>query len=112
MEIDSMPVELDELERAIRQLEIERQALKNEPDSASRQRLQTLEKQLAEYAEQRNSLRARWEQEKALIGRVRSLKQRPGGDPAGGRAGRASGRLRKGGAPALRRGGRAAEAAG
>ena len=76
MEIDSMPVELDELERQIRQLEIERQALMKEQDAASRQRLQGLEKQLAELAEQRNSLRARWEQEKAVIGRVRSLKQR------------------------------------
>jgi ATP-dependent Clp protease ATP-binding subunit ClpB len=75
MEIDSMPAELDELERTIRQLEIERQALKKERDPGSQQRLQTLEKQLAEYAEQRNSLRARWEQEKALIGRVRTLKQ-------------------------------------
>jgi ATP-dependent Clp protease ATP-binding subunit ClpB len=75
MEIDSMPVELDELERTIRQLEIERQALKNEHDPTSHQRLQALEKQLAEYADQRNSLRARWEQEKALIGRVRALKQ-------------------------------------
>jgi ATP-dependent Clp protease ATP-binding subunit ClpB len=75
MEIDSMPVELDELERTIRQLEIERQALKKEHDPTSHQRLQALEKQLAEYADQRNSLRARWEQEKALIGRVRALKQ-------------------------------------
>jgi ATP-dependent Clp protease ATP-binding subunit ClpB len=76
MEIDSMPVELDELERTIRQLEIERQALKKEHDPTSQQRLQALEKQLAEYAEQRNSLRARWEQEKALIGRVRTLKEK------------------------------------
>jgi ATP-dependent Clp protease ATP-binding subunit ClpB len=76
MEIDSMPVELDVLERAITQLEIEREALKKEQDPSSKQRLQELEKQLAEYAEQRNSLRARWEQEKAAIARVRTLKQR------------------------------------
>ena len=75
MEIDSLPAELDEIERQIRQLEIEREALKKEQDPSSRQRLQALEKQLAEYAEQRNSLRARWEQEKAVIGRARSLKQ-------------------------------------
>jgi ATP-dependent Clp protease ATP-binding subunit ClpB len=76
MEIDSMPVELDEAERTIRQLEIEREALKKEQDSSSRQRLEALEKQLADLAERRNSLRARWEQEKAVIGRVRSLKQK------------------------------------
>jgi ATP-dependent Clp protease ATP-binding subunit ClpB len=76
MEIDSMPAELDELERQIRQLEIERQALRKETDPASRDRLQSLEKQLAELAEQRNSLRARWEQEKAAISRVRELKQK------------------------------------
>jgi ATP-dependent Clp protease ATP-binding subunit ClpB len=76
MEIDSMPAELDELERQIRQLEIERQALRKETDPASQQRLQALEKQLAELAEQRNSLRARWDQEKAIIGRVRELKQK------------------------------------
>jgi ATP-dependent Clp protease ATP-binding subunit ClpB len=76
MEIDSMPVELDEAERQIRQLEIEREALRKEQDPASQQRLEALERQLAELAEQRNSLRARWEQEKAAIGRVRDLKQK------------------------------------
>jgi ATP-dependent Clp protease ATP-binding subunit ClpB len=75
MEIDSMPAELDEVERQIRQLEIEREALKKEKDPGSRRRLQALERQLAELAEQRNSLRARWEQEKSVIGRVRELKQ-------------------------------------
>jgi ATP-dependent Clp protease ATP-binding subunit ClpB len=76
MEIDSMPAELDEVERQIRQLEIEREALKKEQDPASQQRLQALERQLAEQAEQRNSMRARWEQEKAAIRRVRDLKQK------------------------------------
>jgi len=76
MEIDSMPVELDEVERQIRQLEIERQALRKEQDEASKERLETLERQLAELAEQRNSLRARWEQEKTAIARVRELKQK------------------------------------
>ena len=65
-----MPAELDEAERQIRQLEIEREALRKEQDQASQQRLQALERQLAELAEQRNSLRARWEQEKAAIGRL------------------------------------------
>src|ERR1700694_1907385 len=73
-EIDSMPAELDELERQIRQLEIERQALKKETDKASKERLAALERQLAELSEQRTALRSRWEQEKDVIGRIRSLK--------------------------------------
>ena len=73
-EIDSMPAELDEIERQIRQLEIERQALKKETDKVSKERLVALEKQLAELAETRTSLRSRWEQEKEVIGRIRALK--------------------------------------
>ncbi len=73
-EIDSMPAELDEIERQIRQLEIERQALKKETDKVSKERLVALEKQLAELAEKRTSLRSRWEQEKEVIGRIRALK--------------------------------------
>jgi ATP-dependent Clp protease ATP-binding subunit ClpB len=73
-EIDSLPAELDELERQIRQLEIERQALKKETDKASRERLGALERQLAELSEQRTSLRSRWDQEKEVIGRIRSIK--------------------------------------
>src|ERR1700688_1968426 len=73
-EIDSMPAELDQLERQIRQLEIERQALKKETDKASKERLAALERQLAELSEQRTSLRSRWDQEKEVIGRIRSLK--------------------------------------
>src|ERR1700704_2096 len=76
MEIDSLPTELDEAERQIRQLEIERQALKKEKDAASQDRLKALEQQLTELAEQRNSLRARWEQEKSVIGHARELKQK------------------------------------
>jgi ATP-dependent Clp protease ATP-binding subunit ClpB len=76
MEIDSMPVELDEIERQIRQLEIERQALHKEQDAASRERLEALERNLAELNEQRNALRARWEREKEIIGRIRALKAR------------------------------------
>jgi ATP-dependent Clp protease ATP-binding subunit ClpB len=76
MEIDSMPTELDETERAIRQLEIERQALSKEDDRASRDRLQALERQLGDLAEKRDALRARWEREKDLIGRMRDLKGR------------------------------------
>jgi len=73
-EIDSMPAELDEIERQIRQLEIEREALKKETDKVSKERLAALEKQLAGLAERRTSLRSRWEQEKEVIGRIRSQK--------------------------------------
>jgi len=76
MEIDSMPTELDETERAIRQLEIERQALSKESDRASKDRLQALERQLGDLAEKRDALRARWEREKEFIGRIRDLKGR------------------------------------
>src|SRR5206468_8502834 len=68
------PAELDELERQIRQLEIERQALKKETDKSSKERFAALERQLAELAEQRTSLRSRWDQEKEVIGKIRSLK--------------------------------------
>ena len=74
MEIDSMPAELDELERGMRQLEIERQALRKEPDAASRERLAALDRVLAEQGERRTGLRSRWEQEKELIQGVRELK--------------------------------------
>jgi ATP-dependent Clp protease ATP-binding subunit ClpB len=73
-EIDSLPAELDELERQIRQLEIERQALKKETDKGSKERLAALERQLAELSEQRTALRSRWDQEKEVIGKIRSLK--------------------------------------
>jgi ATP-dependent Clp protease ATP-binding subunit ClpB len=73
-EIDSLPAELDELERQIRQLEIERQALKKETDKASKERLAALERQLAQLSTERTALRSRWDQEKEVIGRIRSLK--------------------------------------
>ncbi|MFI5281836.1 MAG: ATP-dependent chaperone ClpB [Candidatus Dormibacterales bacterium] len=73
-EIDSMPAELDELERQIRQLEIERQALRKELDKASKERLALLEKQLADLTEKRTGLRSRWNQEKEVIARIRALK--------------------------------------
>ncbi len=76
MEIDSMPAELDEVERRIMQLEIEREALKKETDPGSRARLESLEQELAELKEERARLRAQWEREKAAIQRVRELKER------------------------------------
>jgi len=74
IEIDSMPAELDEVERQIRQLEIEKQALRKEKDAASKERLERLEKELAELQERSKSLKAHWEQEKAVIERIRELK--------------------------------------
>ena len=75
MEIDSMPVELDGVERQVRQLEIERAALRKESDRASAERLQGLERELAELQESAVGLRQRWEQEKGVIGEIRSTKQ-------------------------------------
>jgi ATP-dependent Clp protease ATP-binding subunit ClpB len=75
MEIDSMPAELDELERRIMQLEIERQALRKEKDTASRERLERLEKDLADLKEERGRLAAHWQQEKEIIQRIRKLKE-------------------------------------
>jgi len=75
IEIDSMPVELDEIERRILQLEIERQALLKEEDAHSRERLRQIESQLASLREHSGGLRAHWEIEKEAIGRIRQLKQ-------------------------------------
>ncbi len=75
IEIDSMPVELDEVERNIKQLEIEREALKREKDDASKARLEELNRELADLEETRRELRAHWEMEKETIGSIRSLKE-------------------------------------
>jgi ATP-dependent Clp protease ATP-binding subunit ClpB len=75
MEIDSMPAELDELERRIMQLEIEREALRKEKDKASRERLERLEKDLADLKEERGRLAAHWKQEKDAIQRIRTQKE-------------------------------------
>jgi ATP-dependent Clp protease ATP-binding subunit ClpB len=76
MEIDSMPVELDEVERRIRQLEIEREALRKETDAASKDRLVKLEKELADLKESSKGLRADWEKQKAAIAEIREKKSR------------------------------------
>jgi ATP-dependent Clp protease ATP-binding subunit ClpB len=75
MEIDSMPAELDEIERRIMQLEIEREALRKESDPASRERLAKLEKELAGRKEERTRLAAQWQQEKEAIQAVRTQKE-------------------------------------
>jgi ATP-dependent Clp protease ATP-binding subunit ClpB len=74
MEIDSMPVELDESERRRMQLEIEREALRKEKDDASKARLAALEKELADLEEQTRALKQRWEAEKAAIAAIRQTR--------------------------------------
>lgn len=74
IEIDSMPTELDELERRRVQLEIEREALKKESDLASKERLERLEKELADLKERADMLRAQWQTEKEALNRVQALK--------------------------------------
>jgi ATP-dependent Clp protease ATP-binding subunit ClpB len=75
MEIDSMPAELDEVRRRIMQLEIEREALRKEKDRASVERLERLEKELANLKEQQSRLQAQWEHEKSAIKGTSDLKQ-------------------------------------
>ena len=75
MEIDSMPTELDEIERRIMQLEIEREALRKEKDKASAERLAKLEKELADLKEERGRLAAHWQQEKEAIQQARKLRE-------------------------------------
>lgn len=74
IEIDSMPTELDELERRKIQLEIEREALKKEKDEASKDRLEKLEKDLANLKEEADTLRARWLSEKEGITKIQTVK--------------------------------------
>ena len=75
MEIDSRPVEVDEVERAVRRLEIEEMALEKEEDEASRERLAALRAELAEKREELSALTTRWQNEKASIDRIRDLKE-------------------------------------
>ena len=67
MELDSVPTEVDQLERQILQLEIEQTALRKEKDAASKERLARLEKELADFKETASEMRARWQNEKAVI---------------------------------------------
>ncbi len=76
IEIDSLPSEIDEVERRIVQLEIEKAALGKERDRASRERLAALERELAEAREAAGAMKARWQTEKEAIQRIRDLKQR------------------------------------
>jgi ATP-dependent Clp protease ATP-binding subunit ClpB len=74
IEIDSMPEELDTLERKIKQLEIEREALKREKDEASAKRLDELKRELGDLVEERNTLKMHWDLEKEKIQRIRGMK--------------------------------------
>jgi ATP-dependent Clp protease ATP-binding subunit ClpB len=75
IEIDSMPQEIDEVERRIVQLEIERQALQKEKDPASVERRTTLERELAELRERASGMKAQWQREKETLGSVGRIKQ-------------------------------------
>ena len=76
IEIDSMPIEIDEIERRVLQLEIERQALKREEDKAAKERLKRLEKEIADLRERSLGLKAHWQKEKDAIQKIRSLKEK------------------------------------
>jgi len=76
MQIDSVPAEIDELQRKVLQLEVEKQALKRERDAVSKQRRQKIEKELADLGEQLDSMKQRWENEKTTIARAQEIKER------------------------------------
>ena len=75
IEIDSVPAELDVVRRAIVQMEIDREALRKEPDAASKERLEATERRLAELQEEETGLEARYQREKSLIEGTRGLKK-------------------------------------
>jgi ATP-dependent Clp protease ATP-binding subunit ClpB len=75
IEIDSMPQEIDEVERRITQLEIERQALQKEKDPASVERRKVIERELAELTEKASGMKAQWQREKEVLGAVGRIKQ-------------------------------------
>ncbi len=75
IEIDSVPMEIDEVQRKVMQLEIERQALKKEKDKASIERLKRLEKELAELKSEVQEKKVKWENEKKAISRIQQLKE-------------------------------------
>jgi ATP-dependent Clp protease ATP-binding subunit ClpB len=76
IEIDSMPVEIDEVERRVTQLEIERQALSKETDKASLERLDTLNAELAELKEKSAGMKLQWQQEREIIGSIQTIKEK------------------------------------
>src|SRR6202048_4788336 len=75
MQMDSLPIEIDEIERRILHLEIERQALLHESDAHSKERLKQLEVELAALREESNARKAQWQVEKDAVGKIRKLKE-------------------------------------
>ncbi len=75
MEIESQPIELDQVERKILQLQIEKQSLSKEDDTASKERLEKLEKELSEFNSKRDAMKLRWQNEKNSINKSRELKE-------------------------------------
>jgi ATP-dependent Clp protease ATP-binding subunit ClpB len=73
--MDSMPAELDEIERRRMQLEIEREALRKEKDDASRARLEALERELADLRERGDSMKSQWEREKEIVAAIRATRE-------------------------------------
>ena len=76
VELASMPAKLDELERKIRQLEIEKVALKKESDEASKKRLADLEKELSDLVKEDDALKAKWQEEKGQILKIKNIKEK------------------------------------
>jgi len=76
MEIDSMPVELDEIERKLRQHEIEKQAVMKEDSKDAKEKLDKIKKEMAELQSRRDELRAQWMSEKEIISKIREIKER------------------------------------
>ena len=76
MEIESQPTELDQVERKILQLQIEKQSLSKEDDAASKERLSKLEKELSEVSSKRDAMKLQWQNEKAEIDKSRNLKEK------------------------------------
>jgi ATP-dependent Clp protease ATP-binding subunit ClpB len=76
IEIDSMPAEIDAIQRKVTQLEIEREALKKEKDRASKDRLEKIEQELAELQSEKEKMVAHWQREKEAISRIREIKEK------------------------------------
>jgi ATP-dependent Clp protease ATP-binding subunit ClpB len=76
MEIDSLPTDLDEVERRLRQLEIEKQAVRKEKDPASLSRLKKMEEDIADLREQSKTMRIHWDNEKNLLNQIRQTKEK------------------------------------
>lgn len=75
MEITSKPTELDEIDRTVMKLEMEKLSLKNDTDKASKERLNKLESDLNSFKQNQKELNEQWEREKALMTRIRSIKE-------------------------------------